>query len=231
MSESRAHQVALSNLTTYKDHPGKANPGLGLESFRILERDRPKVDPFTIQEAEQLIEGIHRDWGEAIGNFDEFRFFTGLRQSEQISLRLSDCDLMKGTIHIHQVVVLGRHKDRPKNNEERTVELCPRALSVLRRQCVLRERLMSEHGASHDYVFLKDDGEPIESLQYVYGRRCSTIDRSAIRYRAPYNARHSCVSWGVGRWIAPPASRRTEREALTSLSSRQINEPIIPAFQ
>jgi len=153
----------------YKDHPKKANPALGLESFRILKRDRPKVDPFTIQEAERLIEGIHADWGEAIGNFDEFRFFTGLRQSEQISLRISDCDLTKGTIHIHQVVVLGRHKDRPKNNEERTIELCPRALSVLNRQLVLRERLVAEGTIHHDHVFFKDDGEPISSLQYVYG--------------------------------------------------------------
>jgi len=179
----------------YKDHPKKTNPAAGLESFRILKRDRPKVDPFTIQEAEWLIDGIHRDWGEAIGNFDEFRMFTGLRQSEQISLRIGDCDLTRGTILIHQVVVLGRHKDRPKNNEERTVELCPRALSVLRRQWVLREQLMAEGKVHHDYVFLKDDGEPISSLQYVYGRWCSTIDRLAIRYRAPYNARHSCVSW------------------------------------
>ena len=29
---------------------------------------------------------IHRDWGEAQGNYDEFRFFTGLRPSEEIAL-------------------------------------------------------------------------------------------------------------------------------------------------
>jgi len=91
------------------------------ESFHILERDRPKVDPFSIQEAGQLIEGINWDWGEAIGNFDEFRFFTGLRQSEQISLRITDCDLIKGTIHIHQVVVLGRHKDPLAHQVESTI--------------------------------------------------------------------------------------------------------------
>jgi integrase len=98
----------------YKDHPKEANPGLGLESFRILKRDRPKVDPFTIQEAEQLITAIHVEWGEPIGNLDEFRFFTGLRQSEEISLRVSDCDLEKGTFHIHQVVCSGGTKTGPR---------------------------------------------------------------------------------------------------------------------
>jgi len=159
-------------------NPPVAPSDPGPVAVRPLEEERREVKP-----------------GEAIGNFDEFRFFTGLRQSEQISLRISDCDLTKGTIHIHQVVVLGRHKDRPKNNEERTVELCPRALSVLNRQLVLRERHVAEGKIHHDHVFFKDDGEPISSLQYVYGRWCSTIDRLAIRYRPPYNARHSCVSW------------------------------------
>jgi hypothetical protein len=33
-----------------------------------------------------LIAALHRDWGEAQGNCDELRFFTGLRPSEEIEL-------------------------------------------------------------------------------------------------------------------------------------------------
>jgi hypothetical protein len=40
--------------------------------------------------AETLIAAIHRDWGEAQGNYDEFRFFTGLRPFEQIALALTE---------------------------------------------------------------------------------------------------------------------------------------------
>lgn len=60
----------------YKDHPELHNPADGLDSLRITKKDRPKVDPFTIHEAETIIAAIHRDWGEAQGNYDEFRFFT-----------------------------------------------------------------------------------------------------------------------------------------------------------
>ena len=56
--------------------------------------DRPKVDPFCMQDAELLIATLHRDWGEAQGNYDEFRFFTGLRPSEQIAITVSDIDLV-----------------------------------------------------------------------------------------------------------------------------------------
>ena len=33
----------------YKDHPEKHNPASGLTTFRIQKKDRPPVDPFTIQ--------------------------------------------------------------------------------------------------------------------------------------------------------------------------------------
>jgi site-specific recombinase XerD len=69
----------------YKDHPDKYNPASGLKCLRISKKDRPVVDPFTIQEAETLIARLHADWGEAIGNHDECRFFTGLRPSEEIA--------------------------------------------------------------------------------------------------------------------------------------------------
>lgn len=61
----------------YRDHPEKHNPASGLKGFRITKKDRPVVDPFTIAEAEAVIAAIHRDWGEAQGNYDEFRFSPG----------------------------------------------------------------------------------------------------------------------------------------------------------
>jgi integrase len=45
---------------SYKDFPGKSNPALALPSFRITTKGRPKVDPFTIQDAESIIAAAHR---------------------------------------------------------------------------------------------------------------------------------------------------------------------------
>ena len=59
--------------------PEQDNPALSLRTVRLKKKDRPKIDPFNIQDAETLIAAIHRDWGEAQGNYDEFRFFTGIR--------------------------------------------------------------------------------------------------------------------------------------------------------
>jgi integrase len=117
----------------YKDHPEKHNPTSGLNCLRISKKDRAVVDPFTMQEAESLISRLHADWGEAIGNYDEFRFFTGLRPSEQIALLVTDYDPRKGVLSVTKARVLRRDKDRTKTQEDRDVELCPRALEVLKR--------------------------------------------------------------------------------------------------
>jgi integrase len=77
------------------------------------------------------------------------------------------------------------------------VELCPRALAVLKRQLALRERLIAEGKIAHPFVFFKEDGQPIRSLKYVYSRWCFVVDSLGIRYRDPYNARHSCVNWNL----------------------------------
>ena len=164
--------------------------------------------PFTIAEAEALIAAIHRDWGEAQGNYDEFRFFTGLRPSEQIALQVSDCDLSQAKINVTKARVMARDKDRTKTSEDRLVELCPRALEVLKRHLTLRARLKLAGKIVHDDLFFKETGEPIRNLQYAWVRWRRSLQLTLkARYREPYNARHSSVSWNlmIGKnplWVA-----------------------------
>jgi hypothetical protein len=73
----------------YRDHPEQHDPTLNLKGARIRKQDRRVVDPFTIQEAEALIAAIHRDWGEAQGNYDEFRMRRGPRARPTPTFRRS----------------------------------------------------------------------------------------------------------------------------------------------
>jgi integrase len=182
----------------YRDHPEKHNPASALKCFRLVKKDRKMPDPYTIHEAEALIAAIHRDWGEAQGNYDEFRFFTGLRPSEQIALRVDDCDLSQGKIMVNKARVMKRDKDRTKTGEDRIVELCPRALEVLKRHLALRARLKLQGKIDHEDLFFRDDGRPIVDLNHPYDRWRWTLRVTLkSRYREPYSARHSCVSWNL----------------------------------
>jgi hypothetical protein len=48
------------------------------------------------------------------GNYDEFRFFTGLRPSEQIALTVTDYDRKRGALSINKARVRGVDKDCTK---------------------------------------------------------------------------------------------------------------------
>jgi integrase len=153
------------------------------------------VGPFTVPDAEAIISAAHCIHGEWYGNYEEFRFFTGLRQSERFALEVGDCDPVNGTISITKALVLSREKNRTKTNQNREIYLCPRALEVLRAQLALRERMAAAGKISHDCVFFTEGGEPFLTVFLPYNRWREVMETLAVRYRKPYNARHTYISW------------------------------------
>jgi hypothetical protein len=57
-----------------------------------------------------------------------------------------------------------------KTGEDRIVELCPRALEVLKRHLSLRTRLKLEGLINHEDLFFHDSGRPIRDLNHPYDR-------------------------------------------------------------
>jgi integrase len=197
----------------YRDRPLEQNPARCLRGARLRKADRPKIDPFCMHDAETFIAALHRDWGEAHGNYDEFRFFTGLRPSEQIALVLSDLDLDNGIVSVNKARVSGVDRSKTKTGEDRRIQLCPRALEVLKRHLRFRQRLAAEGKIDHDFVFVHPSGKAIRNLGAPARRWRKTLRSLHVRYRRPYTARHSSVSWNlmVGRnllWVAKQHGHR-----------------------
>jgi integrase len=83
----KTHNDAISVLRRafkfgYCDHPDRADPTRKLKGARIQRKDRS----LSLEDAETLIAALRRDWGDAQANYDQFRFFVGLRPSEEIAL-------------------------------------------------------------------------------------------------------------------------------------------------
>jgi integrase len=193
----------------YRSHPHALNPAVGLRCVRLSAREQPRPDPFRIQEAEVLIAGIHRDWGESQGNFDELRFFTGLRPSEEIALTIHDFDPIGGTLSVNKARVRGVDRNCTKTRQDRLIHLCPRAIRVIRRQLEVREVLLRHGSLDHDSLFLDENGAPIQNLLCSAHRWRQTLKRLGIRHRKPYSARHTSVSWNL---IIGRSPLRTARE-------------------
>jgi integrase len=194
-------------LFGYRSHPQHLNPALGLKCGRMARQDRPRPDPFRIQDAETLIAQIHADWGEAQGYYHEFRFFTGLRPSEQIALIVSDFDSSRGTLSVTKARVDGIDKNTTKTHEDRLFELCPRALAILDSQLKLRGELQRAGRIDHDQIFFTENGKRFRDIDDPGSRWSLSLAKLPIRHRRPYCARHSSVSWNlmIGKnplWVA-----------------------------
>lgn len=61
----------------------------------------------------------------------------------------------------------------------------------------LREQLVVAGTIHHDHVFFHDSGEPFASLVTPAKRWRATLNALKLRYRRPYIARHSSVSWNL----------------------------------
>jgi len=68
-------------------------------------------------------------------------------------------------------------------------------VAILERHLQLRARLEDQGLFQHNHLFFTDEGAPIPDVRYPYGRWERTLRRLGIRYRRPYAARHTSVSW------------------------------------
>jgi hypothetical protein len=111
---------------------------------------------------------------------------------------VSDYDRVNGILGVTKARVDGIDKDCTKTGEDRRIRLCRRAVAILERQLQVRTRLIEQRGAEQEqHLFVTDDGRPIPDVKYPYGRWERTLKRLRIRYRRPYVARHTSVSWNL----------------------------------
>lgn len=142
-------------------------------------------DPFSRDESNCIIDAA-KQLPEQVWNMVEFWFWTGLRTSEILGLTWDNVDLASGRILIASTFVRGEQKDRTKTAVARTVILSSRAKDALHRQRahtqvsggkVFRDPRYGEGWATED------------TFRRVYW--ASILKRLGIRYRRPYNMRHS----------------------------------------
>jgi integrase len=169
----------------YLDEKIETNPAERLKSLKV---QRGQPDPYTLDDALRVIEG-HRKYGDAAADYAEMTFFEGLRPSEQIALMWEQVDLNAMQIRIDRARVMGKDKNTTKTSEARTLTLSPRGAAIIKRMEAI-SRLA--RGA----VFLNPStGKAYHDEQIQRKRWRAVHEAQGIRYREPYQARHTSVSW------------------------------------
>lgn len=175
-----------------------------IEGLESASHQRPEPDPFTVEEAEAIIAGLAKHYSEPIANYFGAKFYTGLRTSESLAQRWDWVDWRLQTMGVRAGVVLGLHKNSTKTHLVRQVQLNSRALQFLQNQkahsFLLPDGWMFPDPRTNERWV--DDEPPRE----IYWRPC--IKRLGIRYRSPYETRHTYATMMLMAGMAPGYAAR-----------------------
>jgi integrase len=147
---------------------------------------KPPPDPFTLAEAEAIIADMKAHYPEQVYNYVEAKFFTGVRSSESFGLRWQRVDLPSKYIQIAEAIVAKKQQDKTKTHQVRDIKLNTRALAAFTRQAK-HTRITGEHVFQDPRYGTHWKDERAFRRSYW----APTLKRLGIRYRVPYNTRHT----------------------------------------
>lgn len=160
---------------------------------------KPAPDPFDLGEVHTILAHLREQRPEQILNFVQLMFFTGLRTSEGIALRWSDIDFRKREVMIDGANVYDEESDSTKTYEPRVVKLNGMAIEALQRQKA--HTFLAGAHVFHD----PKTGKPWEYAKITDVRSFwkATLTKTGIRYRRPYNMRHTYATMGLMSGVKP----------------------------
>lgn len=180
------------------------NPAAILE---LPKRIKKEIDPFTLDEANQIIAKMyeHSHWPSTIyAAFFEFVFFTGMRLSEALAMRWDAVDEEKKTAHVCRGIALGEVVERTKTGGDRFVLLNDRAMHALQFAREYAERRKKGKGKVLETPFIfppSKNSEYVKQTSDLHKQWIPTLKALNIRRRPPYNCRHTyatiCIMSGM----------------------------------
>jgi integrase len=161
----------------------KENP---VAKIQPAKHQKAPPDPLTRDEADKIVADIAANHPGQAANFVEFWMWTGMRTSEIFGLRWANVDLANCSVLVAEAVVRGVQKDNTKTNTARTVKLNSIALAAITRQ-------KAHTFLADDFVFNdpRYDTPWVDERAFRRSYWTPTLKRLGIRYRRPYNMRHT----------------------------------------
>lgn len=165
-----------------------------LAGFKVRRVSAPReaIDPFTREEIDRL-------GRTELGYLWTFWAWTGLRSGEIIGLRWGDVDSGCVAIAIRRSVRVGREKRTKTASGERRAVLLPMARAAL---------ASLTRGTETDSVFTSPSTRARwhedRALARAFRKACAAAE---VRYRYPYQLRHTFASWALSSgenplWVA-----------------------------
>ncbi len=169
-----------------------------LTRVKNLPIDTTEPEPFTQDEATKILNELTGQEK----NLIQFAFWSGLRTSELIVLHWQDVDLKQNRIYVRNACVRGHLKGTKTKSGLREVTLQPQAREALLNQQTYTEKQneIVFHNSRTNKPWKND--QPIRKTVWS-----PALKRAGIKYRNPYQTRHTFASTLLSRgenplWVA-----------------------------
>lgn len=186
---------------------------LGVIAANVTDRvdaprmQRPPIEPFTAQEAQQFVESARSTRLEALYTL---AITTGMREGELLALRWKDVNLDAGALHVVaslQRVGKGWQIGQPKTaRSRRQVALSPLAVEALRAH---RARQLAERMAVADVwqdrglVFCDEIGDQLSPISVTRTHYQGLLRRAGLPRRRFHDLRHTAATLMFSQGVHP----------------------------
>lgn len=172
----------------------QSNPFNGVKRAKH-QKDPP--DPFTAEERDAIIDYARERYPGQVANMLEFWFWSGPRTSEIFGLNWGKIDLMGGSFMVSQALVRGERKDT-KTNTARVVKLNSHSKNAIERQ---RKHTHLANGPVFQDPRYDTPWTDERAFRRSFWKPC--LKALGIRYRRPYNMRHTYATAMLMAGMAP----------------------------
>ncbi|WP_277761312.1 tyrosine-type recombinase/integrase [Pseudomonas sp. A34-9] len=130
--------------TAVKDGLINRNP---VESIELPVKAKKPIDPFTVGEANQIIDHLYKTLTHSMriyAAYFEFAFYTDMRPSEIAALRWEEVDKEKRLVNVCRIVADYKIEERTKTRNGRQVMLNSRALHAIKQAELVAQQRASQ---------------------------------------------------------------------------------------
>ena len=188
-----------------------SSPYRGIKSLNVPRTD---VEPFTLEEAQQIIQRVREDFRQ----YYTVRFFTGMRTGEIDGLIWENVDFGRRQILVHQALVRGQIVPTKTDGSFRSIDMSQPVFDALKAQ--------AEVTGKTGLVFTTRKGTALSHVNVTKRVWYPLLEELGLRKRRPYQTRHTAATLWLAagespEWIARQMGHTTT-EMLFRVYSRFV---------
>ena len=217
-----------------------------VDSEQKIHNTSDKADPFDLNESYMLIEAAYEK-DQALGNMIQLWLNTGLRSQELFGLQWSSIDLKRRVIKVTHTMVKGELRQIGKDKHAAKNKFAARELPINEAALEALEKQKPQTFFKQGYVFINSNTDTpyTHPTKFCNSHWKTIIRRAGIRYRRPYNCRHTFATmvisaknkvntWELIKWMGHTSAQMLEQHyADFEKAYEQIdsNQGISPTFK